>query len=435
MIVGAGHGFPAGFRWGCATSAYQNEGDNSNSDWWLWEQGAGHVAGGQRSGKACDWWGDGFTTDLEWMTRLHQNAHRMSVEWSRIEPRDGHWDTSAMDRYRFMLRCMRERGIEPMVTLHHFSNPIWLAEQGGWETPNVAAHFERFVSRTVHDLRDLCDLWIPVNEPTVYAVLGYLQNPDAWRHQSTFPPGRNDLSLARRVLRHMLIGHARAYHAIHSIQPRARVGIAHHMQTLAPSRHRSPLDRGAARLQDRIMNQSLLDAVLRGRIPGSYRRRLRSDVGDTADFLGVNYYSRELVRFDLRAPRTLFGRRMLNPAGEISDRHFSEVYPEGLYHLLRRLQRVGKPIYITENGLPDEDDDRRPAFLVGHLEQVARAMSEGADVRGYYHWTLTDNFEWAEGWNLRFGLIALEPATQKRILRASGRLFGEICRTGRLVRS
>src|SRR3990172_1783261 len=360
--------FPKDFKWGCATSPYQTEGDNVNSDWWAWEQGEGHIAGGQRSGKACDWWGDGFLADLDWMARLNNNAHRMGVEWSRVEPGDGRYDDAAIDRYRFMLKSMRERGIEPMVTLHHFSNPIWIAERGGWESPDILRLFERYVDKVVSSLKELCEAWITVNEPTVYAALGYLQAllQDSVRHQTTFPPGKNDPDLMLAVGENLMLAHAGAYHTIHRLQSEARVGIAHAMQQLDPLNPRSLLDRWALRQHDRFTNQSVLDAVFSGRILRRVGSRRVRALRDTVDFIGLNYYARELVAFDRRSPQTLFGRRVQNPDGEFSDKNYGDVYPRGLYRLLRRLKRTGKPIYITENGLPDHDDGRRPAFLVNH---------------------------------------------------------------------
>ena len=422
--------FPKDFKWGCATSPYQTEGDNTHSDWWVWEQGEGHIAGGQRSGKACDWWGDGFLADLDWMARLNNNAHRMGVEWSRVEPDEGRYDDAAIDRYRFMLKSMRERGIEPMVTLHHFSNPIWIAERGGWESPDILRLFERYVDKVVSSLKDLCEAWITVNEPTVYAALGYLQAllQDSVRHQTTFPPGKNDPDLMLAVGENLMLAHAGAYHTIHRLQSEARVGIAHAMQQLDPLNPRSLLDRWALRQHDRFTNQSVLDAVFSGRILRRVGSRRVRALRDTVDFIGLNYYARELVAFDRRSPQTLFGRRVQNPDGEFSDKNYGEVYPRGLYRLLRRLKRTGKPIYITENGLPDHDDDRRPAFLVNHLKQAWHAINENVPVMGYYHWTLTDNFEWAEGWNLRFGLVELDPDTQRRSLRRSGELYAEVCK-------
>lgn len=420
--------FPKGFKWGCATSAYQVEGANTNSDWFEWEQSDGHIASGQKSGQACDWWGDGFLLDLQWMSHLNNNAHRLSVEWSRIEPSEGKFDDAAIERYRFMLQAMRERGIEPMLTLHHFSNPLWLVERGAWETTAILPLFERYVTKVVESLGDLCNMWITINEPTVYAALGYLDlNRDEARHQTTFPPGKNDLNLARNVLENMLLAHAGAYHAIHQIQPESQVGIAHAMQYLEPARRGSILDRWATGLHNRFANKSVLDATLFGRIPRLIGARRVHALRDSVDFIGLNYYARERVAFDLRSPKTFFGQRTQSEDGEISDGNYGEVYPRGLYKLLRQLGRYRKPIYITENGLPDHDDDRRPSFLIRHLMQMWHVYHENVPVMGYYHWTLTDNFEWAEGWNLRFGLVELDPESQTRSLRQSGELYGEIC--------
>ncbi len=426
--------FPPNFKWGCATAAHQNEGNNTNNDWWAWEQADGNIRDNQKSGLACDWWGDGFKRDMNFATEMHNNAHRLSIEWSRIEPKEGQWDFAAIDRYRAMLRFMHARGIEPMITLHHFTNPQWLVEKGAWETEAVVPLFERFVSKAVESLKDLCDLWVTINEPNVYAVLGYLLTPDGIADftlpSSSFPPGKNDFKLALTVLDNMLLGHAAAYHAIHRIQEQARVGIAHHFRLFEPARSGSPLDRFVAANRDRSFNQIPLTATLRGKIirPIGLARRVRA-LRATSDFIGVNYYTRDVVRFDTRPRDALWlGRNVLNPKAEMSDLNFCEIYPRGLFHLLKRLERIGQPIYITENGVPDADDDQRPRFLITHLRAMWHAINQNVPVVGYYHWTLTDNFEWAEGWNLRFGLVELNPQTQERQLRRSGELYAEICR-------
>jgi len=156
-------------------------------------------------------------------------------------------------------------------------------------------------------------------------------------------------------------------------------------------------------------------------------------LANTSDFIGLNYYMRSVLTFDSGNPGAMFAKEVTPARAEISDLNYGEVYAEGLYHLLMRLKQYGKPIYITENGLPDADDDRRPAFLVTHVRQIWKAIQQGAPVQGYYHWSLTDNFEWAEGWNLRFGLIELNPETQERQLRRSGELYAEICKTNTLT--
>jgi beta-glucosidase len=428
--------FPPDFKWGAATAAHQVEGNNTNNDWWAWEQGEGHISGGQKSGQACDWWGDGFERDLDFAAQMGNTAHRLSIEWARIEPQEGVWDTAAIDRYRYMLSAMRRRGIEPMVTLHHFSNPLWVAERDAWETNASVPLFERYVRKAVDSLKDLCDLWITINEPNVYAVAGYVTEPGATINHDApsamFPPGKDNLNLAFTVVANMLRGHAAAYHAIHQIQPTARVGMAQNLRLFDPSRSDRVLDRFCAANRDRLFNHTLLNALLTGRYdrPFGGPQWMRGLKG-ALDFIGLNYYTRERVRFDRSHPTTLlFGRSVLDPNTPMSDGNYGELYPHGLFRMLKRLERTGKPIYITENGLPDADDDQRPAFLLTHLREVWRAINQNVPVMGYYHWSLVDNFEWAEGWNLRFGLIELNVETQARRLRRSGELYGEICRRG-----
>jgi beta-glucosidase len=426
--------FPPDFKWGCATAAHQVEGNNTNNDWWAWEHADSHIRNNDKSGLACDWWGDGFERDMDFAAQMHHTAHRLSIEWSRIEPKEGQWDTAAIDRYRMMLQAMRARGIEPMITLHHFSSPLWLVEKGGWETEAVVPLFERFATKAVEAFKDLCDLWVTINEPNVYAVLGYLHAEEDLSDYPTpsgdFPPGKNDLSLAMAVIDNMTLGHAAAYHAIHRIQDTARVGLAHHYRLFDPARSASPLDRFVAHNRDRVFNQTILQAPLTGKImrPFGLARRVRV-VRGTSDFIGLNYYTRELIRFDTQPREAMWmGRSVLNPKAEMSKLNYSEIYPRGFWRTLKRLGQIGQPIYITENGLPDADDDQRPGFLINYLRMMWLAINQNIPIMGYYHWTLTDNFEWAEGWNMRFGLVELNPATQERRLRRSGELYGEICK-------
>ena len=426
--------FPPDFKWGAATAAHQVEGNNTNNDWWAWEQSGEHVRDGQKSGLACDWWGAGFDRDVELAAQMKHTTHRLSIEWSRLEPQEGQWDSAAIDRYRVMLQTLHERGIEPMVTLHHFSNPSWVAERNSWETPDIVPLFERFVTKAVDALKDLCDLWVTINEPNIYAVLGWSQDLDEPAELTTpsasFPPGKNDPQLVFKVLDHMLLAHGAAYHAIHREQPQARVGLAHHMRLFDPARPGSLLDQFCTWNRDRLFNRIPLNAMLYGRLdrPIGLARRI-SQLKNTADFIGLNYYSRDLIQFDRHGWQGMtLGRSTHHPNAEMSDMNYGEIYPRGIFRLLKRLGRYGKPIYITENGLPDLDDDRRPSYLIQVLREVWKAINENVPVMGYYHWTLTDNFEWAEGWNLRFGLVKLNPETQERTLRRSGELYGELIR-------
>jgi beta-glucosidase len=413
--------FPEGFRWGVATAAHQNEGNNINNDFWAWEQILGQVADFNTSGLACDWW-NRAEEDFDRAAAMGLNTLRLSVEWSRIEPRPGVWDSAAIDRYRHMLQGLLARGLEPMVTLHHFTSPMWLAEQGGWASKEVVTHFEGFASKVVEALGDLCHTWCTINEPAIYSLQAYLF--------SKWVPGVANLADVIRLMRNQVKAHAAAYQAIHRQQPGAQVGIVKHLAIFDPFNPASIADRFVTTLRDRLLNQRLLDAVTGGRMKpplglGIFRH---IPAVNSNDFIGINYYGRYSVRFDLGAASTFFASETkLSPETAWpepwSDR---EIYPSGLYRFLVRLARYGRPLYITENGFSEAEDRTRPAFILTHLAAVQRAIRQGVDVRGYYHWTLVDNYEWAEGWSTRFGLIALDPATQVRTSRCSAQLYSEI---------
>ena len=415
--------FPPGFLWGTACSAYQVEGDNRNNDWWIWEQTPGHISDGSGAGLACDWW-RAAEQDFDLATRMGQNAQRLSIEWSRVEPQEGAWSGQAFARYREMLIGLRQRGIEPMVTLHHFTNPLWLVGKGGWETEEVVPLFIRYVGRVVGELGDLVSLWCTINEPNVYAYESYLKG--------VAPPGKSDLTAALRVLRTMLLAHGQAYQTIHSLSKEARVGIAHHVRVFEPAHSASIPDRWVARILDSVFNELAMQALATGvlHFPLSFLCVHVPALVDSMDYIGLNYYTRDLVAFDYRKPGDLFARFCRPEAAPMSDGDYGEVHPSGLYAVLKRYGRYGKPIYVTENGLPDSDDDQRPSFLLSHLASLHRAVSEGVDVRGYFHWTLVDNFEWSRGWSLRFGLVELDRDSQGRRLRRSGELYSEICTAG-----
>ncbi len=424
--------FPTGFLWGTATAAHQVEGNNTNNQWWAWEQTPGRIHHNHRSGLACNWWAPGGAeADLDLAQTLGQNAHRLSVEWSRLEPAPGVFDPAAFRRYREILTALRSRGLAAMVTLHHFTNPLWFEAQGGWLNPRSIALFQRFVERVAGELGDLVDLWCTINEPNVFATLGYLLGE--------FPPGQRSLVAAFRVSHNLLLAHAAAYHTIHRQDSQARVGLALQLRPFVPARPTARLDRWAARIQDYLFNQILLIAIRDGILrPPLGRGETVPALIDSSDFLGVNFYTRELVHFDLRVPGDLFGRRSFAPTGEMSDlmangAPYSECVPDSLKHLLVQLIPCKKPIYITECGLPDADDDLRPRFLITHLAAVQAAIQAGARVEGFFHWTLVDNFEWAEGWHLRFGLIELDPVTQARRPRPSAQTYADICRANAIT--
>lgn len=411
--------FPDRFQWGVATAAHQVEGNNANNTWWAWEQEPGHIRKRHRSGSACDWW-EQAEDDFDRAAGLGLNTLRLSVEWSRIEPQPGRFDRAATARYAYMLQGLHERGMMPLVTLHHFTDPLWLAQRGGWEDPETVPRFARFVRYVVQALGEYCHTWCTINEPNVYAHQGYIEG--------TFPPGRTDLGAAMGVIRHLLAGHAAAYRAIHALQPEAHVGLAHNIRIFDPVDPRSPMDRFAARLADQAFNQSILTALGQGRWTLPLGLGTAPHLEGTLDWIGLNYYTRDRIAFAPGEPDNLFLRRTHAEDAELLDGGYGEFYPRGIYRCLRRLALLGLPIYITENGIPDRDDDQRPRYLIAHLYEMWRAIQIGCPVMGYHYWTLTDNFEWAEGWTLRFGLIELDPRTQERTPRPSAALYAEIAR-------
>ena len=426
MTQSAGLAFPPDFRWGTATAAHQVEGQLSNNDWSVWERMPGKVRDGTDSSRACEWWSGRYTEDLDHAKAMGNNALRLSVEWSRIEPKEGQWNSTAIARYRDLLRDLRSRGLEPMVTLFHFTTPLWLVDKGGWKDEVAVRRFELFTVKVVEALGDLVDLWCTINEPNVYATQSYLLG--------MWPPQKQSIADTLRVMRHQLVAHAFAYRAIHRVQPKARAGLAQHLRVFDPFRPHSALDRAAAGLQDAIFNRLVLSFPVDGvlRFPLSMNLRVPEAV-DSQDFIGLNYYSRDMVTFDVTQPGLLFTRRFPMPGADFSMVGWGEIYPDGLYRLLKRLQRYAKPIFVTETGVPDNDDSKRPRMLLTHLAAVHRALAEGVPVKGFYFWSLVDNFEWAEGFSARFGLVHLDLATGKRTLKRSGKLYEALCHAGAIT--
>jgi beta-glucosidase len=412
--------FPRNFYWGTATSSHQVEGHNTNNNWWAWEQQAGRIVNGHKSGLACDWWGGRWKEDFDRAAETGQNAHRFSIEWSRIQPAPDRWDEAALERYREMLRGLHERSMTPMVTLHHFSDPIWLAERGGWENKEVIHLFEIYVRKAVEALHEYCSLWITINEPNVYAFLGYLLG--------LFPPGKKDLLSTMRVLENMMFAHAAAYRAIHDLQPEAKVGIAHNYRPFKPARTWSPLDRSMASIQNQYFNNLFPLACRDGKLYSPILHRRLPEIQGTQDFFGLNYYTSEMVAFNLLNRKTLFSRNFFSQHADLSDNGMIANEPSGKFQALTWSRQFNLPIIITENGVEDADDHLRPRYLLQHLHQVWRAVNFNWPVVGYFHWSLVDNFEWERGWTQRFGLWELDLETQARRKRPSADLYAAICR-------
>jgi beta-glucosidase len=337
-----------------------------------------------------------------------------------VQPAPDRWDEGALDRYREMVRGLYDRGMTPLVTLHHFSEPLWVMERGGWENEGIADLFVEYVQKVVEALKEYVNLWATINEPNVLTAFAYLMG--------VFPPGKKDPLAAIRVMKNLVRAHARAYHAIHAIQKTARVGMALAYIGFQPAKGWSPLDRWAAGLQGILFNDFFPHAVKTGvlRFPAWFQRM--PEAKGTQDYLGINYYTRCAITFNLLKAGELFGVRSFKPGSDLSETGWLANEPEGMFQAVRWGLQYGAPILITENGIEDSSDRIRPRYLTQHLHQLWRALNLNYPVKGYFHWTLVDNFEWERGWTQRFGLWELDVATQKRRKRPSADLYTEVCR-------
>lgn len=410
--------FPEGFLFGTATSATQVEGGCHTTDWDDFARRPGRVHGGDTPETACDSW-NRWPDDVALQRSLGLNAYRLSIEWGRVEPSPGAFDSAALDRYRAMLGALRDAGIEPLVTLHHFTLPLWQARRGGLLDRELPQLLERYTRTVVSALGDLCRRWVTVNEPSVVVAHGYVLG--------VWPPGEHSVARALRAQHNLLAAHVAMYRAVKEIQgDSSSVGVAHHLRVIEPERPGRAADRWGSALLRWLFNDGFARALCEGTSYGPYGMGLADEARGTHDFFGLNYYSRDLVRFDPRRLADVFLPRFVSPGSEVNDLGW-EVYPEGLGRLLRAwAARSDRPILVTENGIADASDRQRPSFLVRHLAEVARAVAEGIDVRGYFHWSLLDNFEWAEGYSARFGLCAVDFHTLARTPRPSASLYARI---------
>jgi beta-glucosidase len=401
------------FLWGAATSSHQVEGGNDKSDWWEYE------ATGQlphESGDCCRHF-ELYERDFDLLSSWGHNAHRFSIEWSRIEPEEGQWNDEAISHYSRVIRALRERGVEPVVTLHHFTNPAWFTRRGGWERRDSSALFARFVEHLLVRLEGSVTFWLTINEPNVYVMQGYVN--------CEWPPLERALLEAPRVLRNLARAHLLAYDLIKGQHRDAQVGFAHNAVVMEPCKAERGLDRFAARMRDRLLNGAFFKLI--GCPLGADAR------GGKLDFLGINYYTRCCVRFSGWGLSALLGRACHldhHPHSGPRSAMGWEMYPRGLGMVLERYGELGVPLLVTENGIATDDDELRCEFLIAHLEEIARAMERGADVFGYLHWSLMDNFEWAFGREARFGLAETDYDTFERTARPSAELFARVCRGG-----
>lgn len=394
---------------GVATAATQIEGGHADTIWHRW---AATGAARDHTGPdvAADHW-NRVTRDADLMASLGVRHYRLGLEWARIEPEEGIFDPRAIAHYRSELQGLHRRGIKPLVTLHHFNDPGWFAERGGFLAADAHDVFSHYVSHTVSALKDLVNEWVTINEPNVFAYQSYLLGH--------WPPGRRSMRDLLRAYTGLAHAHIAAYQAIHDVSPQARAGLAQHVRIFEPKHRRSLVDRASAASMAYLFQEVLTLAACRGRFVAPLIQPKGVRPGSYYDFLGLNYYSRDIVSGPSQETATGVA---VNDLGW-------EIYPPGLASLARQFsRRYPGPLYITENGTADATDAFRARFLYDHLQVIASAPD--LPIERYYHWAFTDNWEWAEGHTARFGLVDLDYATQQRTVRPSGRFFADIIAHG-----
>jgi len=380
--------FPQGFLWGSSISAYQTEGGIKNCDWSNFKD----------AGIACDFYHK-YEEDFDLLEKLNQNAFRFSIEWSRIEPEEGKFDKNEIEHYKKVLLSLKKRKIKSVVTLWHWTLPLWLANIGGWSNKKSIDFFARYTKIIVEELGDLVDIWVTFAEPIIPLFNGYIK--------CNFIPQKRNIFKAIKFLNNLIKGHKKAYQIIHAKYSEAQVGVAGLINFFEPARKWCPLEIFIAFLLHYFWNHRFL-----------------KNVEKFIDYIGFDYYFHDRIVF--------YPPFLKNSNKKISDIGW-EIYPEGIYWILKYLAKFRKPIYILENGLADAQDKFRKDFIRDHLCWIHLAIEEGVDVRGYFHWSLMDNFEWDKGFEPRFGLAEVDYKTLERKLRPSAFYYAQICKENSLI--
>lgn len=417
---------------GVAFAEFQNSGEQlKNAQWNEWQQKEAAIRTNERSGLSCDHW-HRYEEDIFLIKELGCNACRFSLDWSAIEPTEGLYDQSAITHYHAELDALLAAGITPMVTLHHFVHPNWFEKKGGFERLENLHHFISFCQKVFQEYQEKAKLWCTINEPGPYVFQGYING--------VFPPGKSSPGLAGTVLRNMLVAHLLVYQALKAMPggSNSSIGLVHQYMTFEPKNNANFLESAPCLFLNYMFN----DVILRFLKTGQYSFGLSCyyplvahvSLDDTikevfpelqlpnkysGDFIGLNYYSRIVIE---QKSFNLFSSDFIVPSckeGEIMTDMPYPLYAAGLYEAIKTLSCLQVPIYITENGIADAQDNRRKLFFKEYLGELSRALEDGYDVRGWFYWTLMDNFEWNEGFSPRFGLYEVNFQTGIRTLRTS----------------
>lgn len=381
--------FPAGFLWGASTSAYQVEGGNVN-DWSEWEKARGQNPADYICGSSCNSY-ELFDEDLKCLKELGVSSYRFSIEWSRVEPEEGKFNQEAINHYGQMIKKLKNNNIEPFLTLWHYPIPLWLRDKGGWLSGEMEKYFCGYAEKIVSEFKNDVRFWTVLNEPDIYSGYSYLTGK--------FPPNKKSLLAYLRVINNFIRVYKKAYSAIKEISPSAQVGISKH------------------NIYFQAKGEKLVNIILKKLADWWWNGYFLNKIKNYQDFIGLNHYRRNVINYG-------FGK---NENKIVSDFGW-ELYPESIYYVLLDLKKYNKPIYITEHGVSDAKDKYRAWFIKESLKNVHRAIKKGVEVRGYSHWSLLDNFEWADGWTQKFGLYKVDCRTFKRTPRPSAGVYAEICK-------
>lgn len=394
--------FPSGFFWGCATSAHQIEGGLDN-DWSEWEKSPERLAELKNkqedpldfiSGKAANSYIED-NADIACLKEINANAYRFSVDWSRIEPQEGKFDEQALSYYKELVKKLRANGIEPFLTIWHWPLPIWVSSRGGWESARTVELFKNFVSKLAAYLSKDINFWITLNEPMAYASQSYLVGE--------WPPQKKSFIAAWKVISNLIKAHRVAYSIIKQADPSNQVGIA---------KHNIYFEAGPG----------FINKVLKYAADWWWNFRFLDKIKEHQDFIGLNYYFHSFINYGFNKQFSYEKK---------SDIEWG-LHPEGIKYLLKDLKKYDKPVYITENGLADKGDQHRSWYIKEILKSVYEAIREGVLVKGYFHWSLIDNFEWAAGFKPRFGLFEVDYQDFKRTARPSAKFYADICKNNRI---
>ena len=411
--------FPKNFIWGASTASHQVEG-NCNNNWTNWEKlNANRLAKKAASrygdcspiwpeiknqaqnpenyisGRACDHY-NLYKQDIDILKSLNLNAYRFSLEWSKIEPKEGVFNEKEIQHYMEVIDYLKEKQIEPFVTLWHWTLPVWFAKKGGFENKEAVKIFGSYVEKTVKSLGRDVKFWITLNEPNVFTAQSYFVG--------RWPPQKKNPFLYKKVMDNLIKAHKIAYKIIKKFNPQAKIGIASHNTYFEA--------------------KGLLNQIIKRFSDYWWNFRFLNKIKNSQDFIGLNYYFHKLIN---RNAGLIFqyakqGRVEKENDCPISDMGW-ELYPEGIYHTLMNLKKYQKPIYITEHGLADKNDKWRAWYIEESLKNIYKAIQAGIDARGYFHWSLLDNFEWDSGFWPKFGLLEVDYETQKRKIRKSAKDF------------